>query len=265
MKQEPAGNESRRVVGEYSYRTMKRTLGKDFREAKEFFLDSERIQRLEAMKPLRRWFFTTIWLFWALVLKLNPLRRLLLLLATLLIIVNWNWAVMGGKLNLIINFKTVGGLILLYILMMELKDKLLAKDELIAGRSVQEALLPGRNPNIPGWEVWLYSRPANDVGGDLLDYIALENDRFGLALGDVSGKGLPAALFMAKLQATLRALVTESTSIPQLGEKMNRIFHRDSVRQSFATLEAYCASVQDLEKGRVLTRRLYGSLRAALR
>jgi len=55
--------------------------------------------------------------------------------------------------------------------MLELKDKLLAHDELKIGRTVQKALLPEENPTLAGWSVWLFTRPANDVGGDLVDYI----------------------------------------------------------------------------------------------
>src|SRR5512138_3275825 len=94
------------------------------------------------------------------------------------------------------------------VLMLELKDKLLARSELEAGRTVQLALMPDRPPVVPGWDIWLYSRSANDVGGDLVDYLQIDPQRLGVMLGDVAGKGLPAALLMAKLQATLRALVS---------------------------------------------------------
>ena len=73
--------------------------------------------------------------------------------------------------------------------MLELKDKLVARDELAAGRSVQQALMPETSPQIPKWDVWLFTRSANDVGGDLVDYVPVGPQRFGLALGDVAGKG----------------------------------------------------------------------------
>jgi serine phosphatase RsbU (regulator of sigma subunit) len=120
--------------------------------------------------------------------------------------------------------------------MLELKDKLLARDELEAGRSVQLALMPTRPPTLAGWDIWLYTRSANDVGGDLVDYLQIDPRRLGVMLGDVAGKGLPAALLMAKLQATLRALVSGVASLGALGAEVNRILNRDGLPNRFATL-----------------------------
>jgi sigma-B regulation protein RsbU (phosphoserine phosphatase) len=120
--------------------------------------------------------------------------------------------------------------------MLELKDSLLAKDELKAGKSIQEALMPERNPEVPDWDIWLFTKPANDVGGDLVDFQKLGENRYSAAIGDVAGKGLGAALMMAKLQATLRALAPNFSSLPELGQKINDILHRDRVPKSFASL-----------------------------
>ncbi len=120
--------------------------------------------------------------------------------------------------------------------MLELKDKLLAHYELQAGRYVQDELMPEQTPEIPGWSAWLYTRPANDVGGDLLDFLKVTGKRFGIALGDVSGKGLRAALLMAKLQSTLRALLPDFISLSKLGTKINQIFFRDSLSNVFASM-----------------------------
>lgn len=215
---------------------IKKTIRRDFKEAKEFYLEEERIDQLGHMGRLKSWFFTFIWLFKGMYLKLTPVRRILLIISLIMIFLSISTTIGETNVRIDSNFKILGGLILLFILMLELKDKLLARDELVAGRSVQEALLPDRSPEIPGWDVWLYSQPANDVGGDLVDYIRVSKDRFGLTLGDVSGKGLPAALFMAKLQSTLRALVNEFDSISELANKINEIFHRDTVPKNFASL-----------------------------
>ena len=225
----------KRVAMEINLAEIKKTIHRDFKDAKEFYLDEDNKRRLEDMGRLKRWFFTTIWLFKGLFLKLTHVRRIMLVVSLILIFVSASTTVGVNNVRVDSNLKIIGGIILLFILMLELKDKLLARDELIAGRSVQEALLPESTPKIPGWDVWLFSKPANDVGGDLIDYIYLKKDRFGLALGDVSGKGLPAALFMAKLQSTLRALINEVESIDELGTKINEIFHRDTVPKSFAS------------------------------
>jgi sigma-B regulation protein RsbU (phosphoserine phosphatase) len=120
--------------------------------------------------------------------------------------------------------------------MLELKDKLLVREEMEIGRAVQLSLLPQTHPTAAGWDIWLMSRPANDVGGDLADYLAMEGSRMGLSLGDVAGKGLGAAMLMAKLQATLRAVAPDCYSLSELGARINRIFHRDCGPTRFATL-----------------------------
>ena len=67
--------------------------------------------------------------------------------------------------------------------------------------------MPEQSPKVKGWDIWLFTRSANDVGGDLLDFIQIDENKFGVAVGDVAGKGLSAALLMAKLQSTIRAFV----------------------------------------------------------
>jgi sigma-B regulation protein RsbU (phosphoserine phosphatase) len=84
--------------------------------------------------------------------------------------------------------------------------------------------------------VWLYTRPANDVGGDLVDCLELGPGRVGFTLADVAGKALPAALLMAKVQSTLRALATDAPSLSALAAKTNDILCRDGLPNRFATL-----------------------------
>jgi sigma-B regulation protein RsbU (phosphoserine phosphatase) len=170
----------------------------------------------------------------SMILSLSPGRRLLLLLSIILTWLSGTYTL--GRYTFDMGFGKWGFVIILIVLMLELKDKLLAREELETGRAIQLALLPEDNPSLPGWEIWLFSRTANEVGGDLVDYIRLSHKRLGLALGDVSGKGLGAALLMAKLQATLRALVTDLMSLAELGLRTNQIFCRDGISGRFATL-----------------------------
>ncbi len=234
-KSDDTSQGKRIVIGELNLADIKGTIRRDFKELKEFFLDEERIRRLEHMGKFKRGILLCFWLLKGLFLRLTFVRRLLLTLAMILLFINVSAAIGFGTIR-VNNFQILGGLLVLFILMLELKDKLLAHDELAAGRSVQLALMPETSPKVPGWDMWLYTRPANDVGGDLLDYIQVDQDRFGLSLGDVAGKGLSAALFSAKLQATLRALVSEFDSLAELGAKLNEIFHRDGIPRSFASL-----------------------------
>jgi hypothetical protein len=213
----------------------KRTVRRDYRELKEFFLDERRRDQLKSMGWFKRWFFMLIWLLKSLFLKLTPARRILFLISTILL---FNYAnTSHNDVNVTVNGNALlGYLLLLFILMLELKDKLLAHDELEEGRSVQIALTPDRQPVVEGWDIWLFTRPANEVGGDMVDYLKISDEKVGLALGDVAGKGLKAALLMAKLQSTLRALISDIDSLSELGGKINKIFHRDSLPNLFASL-----------------------------
>lgn len=213
----------------------RQTMHRDYKELKDFFLDDDRKARLKRMNWFKRGLFTFGWLLKALFLKLTPARRLLLLLAAIIVFLPHNYQYSGEVVQLNIETSSFALLILLFILMLELKDKLLARDELEAGRAVQIALTPEQTPSIPGWSVWLFTRTANEVGGDLVDLQQLDTHRYRISLADVAGKGLTAALLAAKLQSTVRALSPDHTSLAELGTKLNRIFYRDSLRNFFAS------------------------------
>ena len=203
------------------------TLRKDLKETYQFYLDEDRRRHLAELGPVQRWALTAFWFSHSLFFKLTPNRRVLLVLGLLLSMIG----VPDNAVQMLLGFVAV-----LLVLVLELKDKLVAQDELLAGRAVQLSLMPAESPSIPGWETWIYTRPANDVGGDLVDFLHVDNSRLGLALGDVAGKGLPAALLMAKLQATVRALVPLADSLDVLGDEINRIFVRDGLPNRFASL-----------------------------
>src|SRR5579872_4706778 len=80
--------------------------------------------------------------------------------------------------------------------------------ELEIAREVQEHLFPQRLPPSPGLQYCGQCRPAREVGGDYYDFLALPDGRLGIAIGDVSGKGVGAALMMASLEASIRALAS---------------------------------------------------------
>lgn len=217
-------------------RGIRRVLGEPITRAEEFYLTSNDRERLAAMRPLRRTFSRTWWLFRGLLLKLTPARRILLALGIWFMITAPEVVQLHGTNRFSIRVPWLGGGIILTILMLELKDKLTARDELEAGRRVQLALLPEQRPAIPGWDVWLYTQPANDVGGDLVDHLQLDEQRHVVALGDVAGKALPAALLSVKLQATLRALAPQFDNLADLGSAVNRILFRDGLPTRFASL-----------------------------
>ncbi len=207
-----------------------RSVKQDFSDLKEYYLSYELQVRLSHMGRIRRGMYIFFWLLKYSILKLSSFRRIILVIAIVfLLTARDNQGIDQQKI-------VFGVLMLFLIIILELKDKLLAREELEAGRSVQQALQPEESPAVPGWEFWLYTRSANEVGGDLLDFIRIAPRQFGLAIGDVSGKGLPAALLMAKLQATLRALVGNSISLDRLADRINKIYYRDTQANTFASL-----------------------------
>jgi len=211
-------------------------LKQDLKQLYRFYLDEERRAQLAAMGRVRRTFKLIAWTLKSLLAKLTPGRRLALFASIVMCVLGRVQSNLPDGDHLSINLRTWAYLIVFLILMLEMKDKLLARDEIEIARQVQLALLPRTHPQPEGWSLFSYMRPANDVGADLVDYIPLPEERLGVVLGDVAGKGLGAALLTAKLQATLRALVPGCPSLRDLGAQVNDILHQDGIDNRFVTL-----------------------------
>jgi sigma-B regulation protein RsbU (phosphoserine phosphatase) len=101
---------------------------------------------------------------------------------------------------------------------------------------IQVNLLPKAAPKLKGYDIAGVSIPAQVVGGDYFDFIPLEENRMAICLGDVSGKGLPAALLMANLQATIRGQTLLKPSTKDCLNRSNKLLYQSTDRQKFATL-----------------------------
>jgi serine phosphatase RsbU (regulator of sigma subunit)/anti-sigma regulatory factor (Ser/Thr protein kinase) len=88
------------------------------------------------------------------------------------------------------------------------------EQELGTARSIQHALLPKDLPKLEGWKIAYHYQPAREVGGDFYDFLRLDDGRIGLVIGDVSGKGIAAALVMANTQSVLRAVARRGNIAP---------------------------------------------------
>jgi serine phosphatase RsbU (regulator of sigma subunit) len=110
------------------------------------------------------------------------------------------------------------------------------EEQLAVGRQIQEGLLPRKIPVTPGLDVAAKIRFCLDVAGDYYDVIPLANGSTLLAIGDVAGKGVGAALLMASLQATLRAEKHVGMSLPRLMEKINAAVCENTPEHLFITL-----------------------------
>ena len=108
--------------------------------------------------------------------------------------------------------------------------------EIEIAREVQQRLFPQNQPDIPALEYAGYCRPARGVGGDYYDFLALSSGRLGLAIADVSGKGIPAALLMASLQASTRGQSqSDSSRVADLTAGVNRLVCEASPENRYAT------------------------------
>lgn len=120
--------------------------------------------------------------------------------------------------------------------------------ELDEARAVGEALLPRTIPQIPGLEIATTSQPVRSLGGDYFDVIELGDGKLGICIADVAGKGVPAALLMSNVQATVRTLGAELLPPAELVGRLNRSVHRSTTPSKFVTL---CYCVIDLKAHRV--------------
>ncbi len=108
--------------------------------------------------------------------------------------------------------------------------------EIEIAREVQQRLFPQNIPVLAGASLAGACRPAEGVGGDYYDLIQLEDGRIGLAIGDVSGKGISAALLMASLRASLRGMTLEGPSdLARLMQKVNRLVFEALASNRYAT------------------------------
>jgi sigma-B regulation protein RsbU (phosphoserine phosphatase) len=117
----------------------------------------------------------------------------------------------------------------------ELKLKNMEEEIRLASR-IQMELLPSAAPAIPHYDIAGRSIPARQVGGDYFDFIPVENDKLAVCLGDVSGKGLPASLLMANLQATLRSQTLLNIAPSESIRRSNRLLYKSTDPEKFATL-----------------------------
>jgi serine phosphatase RsbU (regulator of sigma subunit) len=190
------------------------------------------------MSPVKRWFLLAWWLLKSMFFKLTPMRRILLTIGIVLIISptvtfsNHSESISQNVTGTLL----FGVLALLLVMMLELKDKLLAHSELRDGRAIQRAMQPDPSPSVPGWSIWLYTYPANEVCGDIIDFFPFSSNRYGMATGDVAGKGLGAALLMVRIQTLLRAFAPDIPTLETLAAKVNEILLRDKIPGRFASL-----------------------------
>jgi steroid delta-isomerase-like uncharacterized protein len=109
------------------------------------------------------------------------------------------------------------------------------EQELRVARQIQRSLLPEATPELYGWQLAAYYKPAREVGGDFYDFLELEDERLGLVVGDATGKGMPAALVMATTRGMLRAVAQSLDSPGEVLARVNDALCPDIPSEMFVT------------------------------
>jgi serine phosphatase RsbU (regulator of sigma subunit) len=109
------------------------------------------------------------------------------------------------------------------------------EQELSSARYIQQSLLPKEMPSLKGWQIENFYQPAREVGGDLYDFVPLPDGRVGIVIGDVTGKGMPAALMMATTCAMIRAAAPGAASPGEILALVNNLLHVHISPGMFAT------------------------------
>ena len=240
---------------DFTAEDLQRLFTHDTRDAYRFFTrgtDQEAVARLPWWKQIT---VRVRQIFVAFTLKLPPARRALYLVALVVALLGLVrlfrafalvevplgvpfiqvavplpvWA--EGTFALILSL-----LLLNFLVLLEVADRLSLKGELEVAREIQLAMLPAGTLRSADIEICGLTRPANTVGGDFYDVLPRPDGRVIITLGDVAGKGSPAALLMALLLAVLRTLVDEELEPEPLMQRLNLQICRHSPASRFITL-----------------------------
>ena len=145
--------------------------------------------------------------------------------------------IMEGKIAEEWGMGTIGATLRKQRLEQEIRERERVEQELRVARSIQQASLPEQVPQLEGWQITPFYRPAREVGGDFYDFLELEDGRLGLVVGDATGKGVPAALVMASARSMLRAIAQAlgSTSSGDILGRVNDALFIDIPANMFVT------------------------------
>jgi len=117
----------------------------------------------------------------------------------------------------------------------QVRERERMEQELRTAQAIQRAFLPKAMPTLPGWQLTPYYQPAREVGGDFYDFIAFADGRLGIVIGDVSGKGVPAALVMATVHTMLRTAVQGMRAPGEILARVNNLLAAEIPAGMFVT------------------------------
>lgn len=194
--------------------------------------------------------------FWAILMKLGPARRVVLLIALgLLLFPSVRVVEEGthGRSASTSGLEFWGALLLLLLLILEIADRVTMKRDLQIAREIQLWLVPTVVPELPGLDIAWMNRPQNTVAGDYYDVFSRDTgrgERVLMVVADVAGKSIPAALLMATFQASLKTLCATPCTLLELAAGLNRYacaHSKDGQRFTTAFLAEFDPATRELE------------------
>ena len=223
---------------------IERLFMRDTPDAYRFFSRHIDVDALAKLPWYRRWVTQARMVFLAFTMRLSPGRRALYGASIVVTVIGLLELFRGLHLLLIPHpvfapgtlWLLTGFLLLNLLMLIEVADRLSLKNDLEVARQIQLAMLPHGAFHTSGLDAFGITRPANTVGGDFYDIAQLPDGRVLLTVGDVAGKGSPAALLMALLLAMMRTLVDEGMEGPGLVERLNHQVMKQAPRSRFVTL-----------------------------
>ncbi len=234
---------------------LQRLFTRDTRDAYKFFTRGRDADAMKRLPWHTRIIAETRVLFLAFSMKLSPARRVVFGGALVLALIGLFNLFRGIGIIEVLRLPFIGSIgvpgplfrqgtwsllfafgLMNLLVLLEVADRLSLKNDLEIARDIQQAMLPSGVYSAPGVETVGLSRPANTVGGDFYDILPLDDGRLVVTLGDVAGKGSPAALLMALLLAMLRTLVDEKLEPAVLITRLNVQICRHAPGSRFITL-----------------------------
>src|SRR2546421_755668 len=196
----------------------------DARASYGFYMKEADSEELGTQRGFKRWFRIAKTLFWSLLMKMTPARRVLLLVAFVMLVMSGIKIRLGQNFAFDMNFEIIAAFVFLLLLSLELADKVTMKRDLEIAREIQTWLVPSRPPEVTGANIAFATRPQNSVAGDYYDAFypnPEDRERLMVVIADVAGKSVPAALLMATLQASLRTIAGENAPLADLVARLN--------------------------------------------
>jgi len=199
-----------------NHKEIERLLKKDTWEALSYYKRKTSLpDKLEGKRSIGKTIHVIKEIFLSFVMQLTPARRLFYGVGFIIFVI--------GLLSLDLRYLIGSFIILNLLLALELADKLTTRDELEIAREIQLSLQPETIPDIPFLSICAFSRPARVVGGDFYDIVKKNDGQMLSILGDVSGKGIPAALYAASIQSMFESLSEKSASPINIMHSLNNL------------------------------------------